>query len=287
MTIKDFYNQIFAEKNNFSELEGLTEGTTSDAATAADRFLNDVQSQSKVADWRLWIWVAAFTSWFLNKLFENFKTETREVAARKYAGSVPYYLEKMLAYQDGDSVEYINDTPTYAVKDESKQIIKYVSVSDGPGAVAVKVAKEGPVPLETDEFNRANAFLAKIKPPGINTNLVSAVADRIKYDVSIYFDPMRDENTVKTDVESAITSYFDTIPSQYFNTLNSSGVIIQSKFVDAIQAADGVVDVQVTALEHATGTGSYEVVDRIAGTYAGYVDVKHDLSNLNMVPNEL
>jgi hypothetical protein len=267
MTIKDFYNKIFTEKNNWPELDGFTEDSASDADTAADRFLNDVQSKSAVADWRLWIWIGAYISDFLNGLFELFKKETRESAKREYAGSQAYYVSKMKVYQDGDNVVYIKGAPTYEIIDESKQIIKFVSVpKSGGGAVGVKVALEGPSQLSTDQYNRANAYLQKITPPGIISNLISPVADRIKYDIEIFYNPLFDYTTVQAAVKTAI--------EDYFKNLNFDGEITRNAFIDAIQAVEGVNDVFVNSFEHATGVGDYNEVTRASQSYAGYVEIQ-------------
>lgn len=280
MTIKDFYNQIYAEKANWSELDSFVEGSASTSSTAADRFLNDVQSGSIVADWRLWIWLGAFMSWFLNGLFELFKKETEELANRKYAGSQAYYIDRMLAYQDGDNVAYVNGAPSYAVIDDTKKIIKFVSVprSSG-GAVAVKVAKEGPTPLTSEEYNRARAFLTEITPPGIISNLISAVADRVKYNIEIYFNPLFDFSAVETAAKAAMVSYFKTLP---FN-----GEITRNAFIDALQAVDGVSDVFVNSFEHATGVGDYAEIIRSAQSYAGYVELQDADSAITMTADEL
>jgi hypothetical protein len=280
MTIKDFYNQIYAEKANWSELDSFVEGSASTSSTAADRFLNDVQSNSAVADWRLWLWVVAFMSWFLNGLFELFKKETEELANRKYAGSQAYYVDRMLAYQDGDNVIYSNGNPTYSVIDESKRIISFVSVPrSGGGAVAVKVAKEGPTPLTSEEYNRTRAYLTEITPPGIISNLISAVADRVRYDIELFFNPLYDYTTVQAAVKAAIVSYFENLP---FN-----GEITRNAFIDAIQAVDGVMDVYINAFEHATGVGDYVEVTRAVQSYAGYVEIQDSESNVTMTADEL
>ncbi|WP_161947766.1 baseplate J/gp47 family protein [Rufibacter ruber] len=133
----------------------------------------------------------------------------------------------------------------------------------------VKVAKlvnNNLVKLTEAEVNGLKAYIAQIKTAGQKTMVSSLDADQISVNADVYYDPSFLPDTVKTNVITAITTYLKNI--------DFSGQIIVSRLQDAIQAVEGVKDVQIHNIRTRVSTetaANAETHTRIYDPYAGYV----------------
>ena len=116
-TINEIQTEILYNKDSASELDALSILTAPEQA--------NVDSGSKVSEWRLWVWVTAVAIWTLEKLFDIFKIEVEERIAATRVHTRRWYREKALAYQYDDT---LNESDVYDVIDPDKQIVKYASV---------------------------------------------------------------------------------------------------------------------------------------------------------------
>ena len=244
-----------------------------DAAKAAQPELDNLNSSSNTAIWKLWRYIVAAAHHTLEKLVE-------EQAAKAISGTTDWYAQRVLEFQYGDTISLVDYHPEYLVPDESKRIVSQVSVTDVYGAVLIKVAK-GEVgslePLSTDEQAALISYINQIKFAGVNTVLINQSADLLHFGADIYYNGQLDLTEFKTTVENTINSYIQGLP---FN-----GVFYTNKLIDKLQEVEGLNDVKINTLNVLPSGGSYKSIDRAYTPAAGYfeVDTTYPLNSINQL----
>ena len=250
-TVQQIYDAKIAEKNSQATLNSLQPNIDS-----AQTLLSDLTSTSKVANWRLWLWITSVSDWILETLFDKLKLEVDEIANNLVAATPRWYKTESLKFQYGHQLVYVNDKFQYSVVDENAKIIKRVAVVESSGQVRIKVATlVGSVvtPLDTDQLQAFEVYIKQIKPAGVNTAVISRVADLLKIAYSIYYDPLVPLATVKTNVETTINNYIADLP---FN-----GELVLNDLTAAIDAAVGVVNPVLLLAEAKYGAIPYSTIN--------------------------
>lgn len=267
-SIKEIYDEIIQEKESLSTLDGLLPSTET-----SDQLMDDLSSGSKVAIWRLWAWVIAFGHYLHEILFDEFIKMVDEKAAAAPAGTPQWYQKEMLKYQHGDNLQYINNRYVYDPVDESKRIIDLCAIEERPdGVVAIKVAKDEsgtPAPLTVAERDSAAAYANKIKFAGTRLVLITADADQLTIEYDIYYDPIIPLQDIQDAAQLAAEDYLDNLP---FN-----GAFNITKFTDALQSVDGVLDPMFVSAESLTFSGATFQFDVEQIAAAGYFEFTDDL----------
>ena len=275
-TIETIYNSIVTEKETQANLNGLL--PLSEDYTNLTAELN---TNSKVAQWRLHIYIVAVAIWTLEKLFDIYKQEVDIKADEAKPGTVKWWQNRLREFQYGDDVEIIDDAIVYPVKDTSKQILKMVAINElNTGVVTMKVAKvdgDSFQAIDTNEILAVQKYINTIKFAGTRTEVKSFNADLFKADIVIYYNPLLELAVIQTNVKHAI--------NDYLKSLNENGRFIESQLEDKIQNVTGVEDVVINALYVKTGVGSYTQIGRDYSTLAGYI--KADTSSGNSLDDTL
>ncbi len=284
-SIQEYYDELVAEKQNFSSLNGLTPISDSN-----QQLLQDLSSPSKVAIWRLMIWIFAFGSWIIDTLFDRHVEEVNKILENAIPGTARWLRNEILKFQYGDSLQWIDNKYQYAQVDESKKIIKYCSVNEVGGQVRIKVAKEvnhQPSPLTSNELNALKDYVNKIKFAGTNSIVTSNQPDKLKLSLKIYYDPqlLHPDGTLISDgstkpVEEAINNYLKNLPFD--------GTIYINRLLDEIQKAKGVIEPYIISIEATYGALPYQVINESYRADAGYViiDPNYPLSsNIQYIAN--
>lgn len=258
--VKEIYTLINDEVNNDADLSGAT-------------------SASKTAVYKLWMYVFAFLSWLQERLFNEAKMELQAIVDEGENGTDRWLAKEVVKFQYGDSLVF--DTATavysYAVIDETKQIIKRKAIISQNGLTLVKVAKEdgggNPLPLAGSELTAFESYLNAIQWAGTNIKAVSIASDKLWIPATIYFDALLTQSVVAANVEAAILGYLANLP---FNAEFSL-----TKLVDAIQLATGVVDVVLGDVQARPDTSTFSSVSRVYYPNSGYfeIDISHQLSS--------
>lgn len=270
-TVAEIYNDIIAEKEGQSALSGL--------APQGDTFkqlLNEMNSDSTKAIWRIWAAVVAVAIYTHEVLWDVFKKEVEDIAAAAPAGTPRWYQEQALAFQFGDDLEYIDSKYKYPVIDSDKQIVSRCAVEERPdGVVAIKTAKDdngAPVPLDSAEIAALQSYCNKIKFAGTRLAVLSLNADVVEVDLEVFYDPIVPLTTVQVDVQNAVDNYLDNLPFNARFRINH--------FIDAIQPVTGIVDVK---LNGATSTPSGQpsiVFDVSIVPASGYFEYSDQVDNM-------
>jgi hypothetical protein len=285
-SINDIQQAILNAKVSAQELDALSILTEAESG--------NVDSTSKVAEWRQWAWVVAVAIWALEKLFDTFKIEVEERIAATRVHTRGWYRETVLAYQDGDT---LNDSGKYDVIDPSKQIIKYASVRkvimSGHGALRVKAAKANGNDfsvLSANELAGLSAYMNLKTDAGTMIFATSTPPDSLKLSLDIYYDPQL-LNSDGTDKSTGANVVIGGIKS-YLKSMDFDGRLILTHLIDALQTIPGV---KIPVLQYAAAkinSGVYvDLYNPQTGTRqefynpdAGWLVLDEALTTINYVP---
>lgn len=263
MTTEEIYQSLVNEKDNYPELAEL-------------------DSSSKVAIWRLWVWIFAFASKAMYEIFESFKAYTEVTFAKNQQGTLLWWNTEIRAWQFGDTLQFLDGVFKYAVIDELKQLVSQVSLETLDAVLVFKVAKDdgagGLEPLTLTERDTLQGYINQIKFPGTFTTVISIVADDLKLNYKIYYNA----ELVQADIELAIANSVDL----YLASVVFNGKFQHTELTDQLQLIEGVefpIFENGFAKPDASPTIDYvEIVDNYTAS-AGYFKI--DELNLTMIPN--
>jgi hypothetical protein len=267
--ITEIYDEMIAGKAAMVALHNLQPDIDS-----AQTLLTELSSKSRVAVWRLMLFVTAVAIWTHEKLWDVFRAEVDAIVAAAVPGTAQWYRNQSLQFQLGDEMKYADYKYSYDPVDTTKQIIKRASATGRGGDVVLKVAREAggvPAKLAPDELLAFTAYIAKIKFAGTFCSIISDDADLINVSMRVYTDASiinadgeALNQTSSKPVEDAINNYLATLPWD--------GVVINSALTDAVQAVPGVSDVVLLATAaKAAQAANYQSISRTYRTVAGYI----------------
>ena len=243
--IKKTMTDAFMADADIRELYGIESG-----ATWAESF-------STVSVENILLYVVAACCHVVETLTEQWVKDVEDQMASAVVASVPWYYKMARAFQLGDGLVFFDDTQRYgyAKEDEKKQVVKYAAVRDRGTSVEILVsgeADDSPVPLSDSVLSAFKQYMNRVKVAGIVLNIRSQAADRMTIAAKVWVDPLviDSSGTLISDgtrpVDAAIESYLKNIV--YGGTFN------KTKLVDAIQAVDGVEDVELGDCKYKTST---------------------------------
>ena len=259
--------------------------------------LNGLNSNSRVAIWRLWVYIISVAIWSLEKLFDLHRTDIDKRLTELKPHTARWYRSKALAFQYGfglsfDSDKYNNQWLTEEQIEASK-IIKYSAVveSKNEGRLIVKIAGEQGDTLQpiTDAQRQSfEAYLQEIKDAGVRLSVVNYQPDILHLQMKIIYDPLvLDSNgqsitKATKPVEETIISYLKRLP---FN-----GELVLAHLIDALQQAEGVkiphlVLAQSKNITSGGGYGAFETIEISKIPTAGYftIDNFNDITYVSNV----
>jgi hypothetical protein len=266
-TTEEIYNATIEAKATFAELDGLAPG-----ADDAQTLLTDLGNETNVADWRLWTYLYSYAQSLLEQFFDIFKAEIKEIGATSHFGTLPWWRQAARQFQYGYDLLWDETLLKfkYATVDEDSQIIKRAASTSYPDTqeVVIKVAKADGEPLTAPEKAAFEAYCIEIAAAGINTTVISQVADDFKVDIEIFYDPlvMADNGSLLSDpaifpVEDAILNHL--------SSLDFNGEIVKTFLQDEIQKADGVVNPVIRFAYSRVGAAPYSEIGDKQQAFSG------------------
>ena len=266
-------------------------------AKAQEPALNELNSTSKVAIWRLWVYIITVAIWSLEKIFDLHRTDIDKRLAELKPHTARWYRSKALAFQYGfdllpDSDTFNNQGHTEEQIEASK-IVKYSAVVESPneGRLIVKIATEqgGQLQPITDAQKQAfEAYLQEIKDAGVRLSVVNYQPDILHLQMKIVYDPL-----VLDSNGQSITNAFNPIErtiKDYLKRLPFNGELVLAHLIDALQQAEGVkiphlVLAQSKNITSSGEYGAFETIEISKIPTAGYftIDNFNDITYISNV----
>lgn len=259
--------------------------------------LDELNSTSKVAIWRLWVYIIAVAIWSLEKIFDIHRADIDKRLAELKPHTARWYRSKALAFQYGfdllpDSDKFNNQGHTEEAIEASK-IVKYSAVVESPneGRLIVKIATEQVDTLQpiTDAQKQAfESYLQEIKDAGVRLSVVNYQPDILHLQMKIVYDPL-----VLDSNGQSITNAFNPIErtiKAYLKKLPFNGELVLAHLIDALQETEGVkIPHLVLAQSKNIGTngeyGAFEAIEISKIPTAGYftIDNFNDITYVSNV----
>ena len=266
-------------------------------AKAQEPALNELNSTSKVAIWRLWVYIIAVAIWSLEKLFDLHRADIDKRLAELKPHTARWYRSKALAFQYGfdlltDSDKF-NNTGHTEEQIEASKIVKYSAVVESPneGRLIVKIATEQVDTLQpiTDVQKQAfEAYLSEIKDAGVRLSVVNYQPDILHLQMKIVYDPLVLDSNGQS-IANAFNPIERTIKA-YLKKLPFNGELVLAHLIDALQETEGVkIPHLVLAQSKNIGTngeyGAFEAIEISKIPTAGYftIDNFNDITYVSNV----
>lgn len=239
--IDDILNEMLTAKAATPELDGLT-------------------SDSRVAVWRLLLYVVAVAVWSMEKLWDIFRAEVDDYVARSVPHTLRWYRDRVLEFREGKELNWLDGAFRYPPLEDGEdledlQIVTQAAVVEAPGTLLVKVAtgSGGSLqPLTLPQAERVLAYVNQIKDAGNFITLVNEPPDELKLTGTIYVDPLLINlsdgslvsNPSRKPAEEAVLAYINAENEENFN-----GELRRTRLVDILQQAEGVKDPVLTSVQ--------------------------------------
>jgi len=214
-----------------------------------DPGLQDLNSSSKVAVFRLFAYIVAVAISVNELVFDTHKTEVDGLLFNQKSGRLSWYRYMALNFQYGFDLvtdkDYYDNTGVSTEIIEDSKIIKYCAVvePDDESRILIKIAKKEGDNLtnftDPDQVEAVEAFFEEIKYPGKIT-IVNYEADRLFLNIQIKRDALvlNDEGMSKLEgnypVQEAIEAFMLEVG---FN-----GELSMSFLIAKIKSVPGVLD---------------------------------------------
>ena len=254
-------------------------------AKAQEPVLESLNSTSKVAIWRLWVYIIAVAIWSLEKLFDQHRADIDKRLAELKPHTARWYRSKALAFQYGfdllpDSDTFNNQGHTEEAIEASK-IVKYSAVVESPneGRLIVKIATEQVDTLQpiTDAQKQAfEAYLQEIKDAGVRLSVVNYQPDILHLQMKIVYDPLVLDSNGQSILHA--TKPIETAIKDYLKRLPFNGELVLAHLIDALQQAEGVkiphlVLAQSKNITSGGDYGAFETIEISKIPTAGYFSI--------------
>ena len=269
-TLKVIYDEMIAEKNTFSYLDELQPNIDS-----YQTMLQSLTSSSKVAVWRLIMFVCALAIWTHEKLMDVQTAEIEQRAEDAIPMVTAWYRQIALEWQDGDPLIWDGSKYIYSPVNINNRTVEYAAALESNYQVIVKVAKDNgsgvPAALSVAEKARFTTYLNLRKGAGVNTDTISQAADAVSITCIIYYDPLVLDSSGVLIEDGVTTPIVDAVNDYVYGlgTVNFNAKFRVIDLVDALQAARGFKNVTFSAI----GVTSPAVVNVLSATGQEYQSV--------------
>lgn len=214
--------------------------------------LTEFENTSRMSIIDAFTWVTSACIWTFENILDVFKIDIVRDLDNRINGTPGYYANALLKYQHGDELVMSDDGTqfSYASIDPTKRIITKVSYSENDlegfhdKELLFKVAKGDPgayEKLSDEELIQARAYLRQIAFAGTHFLMVSRKGDVLIPRVTVYYDGAVSTDEVYANIEKSLNDFIE--------KMDFNGMTYAQKIIDAIQAADHVVDVYIDNTE--------------------------------------
>lgn len=247
--IKAAMTQQFMADATIIDRYGLQEG-----AVFEDTF-------SAVSLESIWFGIVASAIYVLESIFDVFREDVDAKIAGAVVASIPWYHKIALEFQYGDSLVFDAATQgfVYPTVDTSKQLVKFASCRDMGGGVYVLVsgadADGNPVALSSAVLTAFESYLRERKPAGVLLDVRSYNPDQVRLQLTVQYDPQVLTSSGELIADPSVKPVEASVEA-YLRGIVYGGVLNKTKLVDAVQGAQGVLDVVLDSVAVKPANGS-------------------------------
>ncbi len=283
---KEIQQTVLDAKAQATELNAL------DVLTVEEQTLSNATSTSKVANWRLWVWIISFAIW----VHEKFVSQNAE---NSRPHTIRWYQEQAYSFIDGcpliwENGQFYFDTNGLTAEEiaQRKIIARCAVLESNDGELVFKIGKNnaGSIePLSPAELIRFTKFLNDIKDAGNILRIINEVADLLKLTITAYVDvEMIDlDNGKQLNVSGDVYPVVDAVNS-YLENLEFNGAFVREFLRGKIQAADGVKLVTLVDAQWKYAAFPFDTIGEWKVPEAGYFKINPgDLAITYLNSNEL
>ena len=220
----------------------------------ANENLVQLNSTSKAAMYRLFVYVIAFAIWTLELLFDKHAVEVDIKIFNQKSGRPSWYRTMALQFQYGFDLvpdkDYFDNSTATEEQIEASKIIKYAAVNeaDDESRLIVKIAGEIDKKLsdftDPDQVEAIKAYFNEIKYPGKIT-IINYKADQLYLNIQIKRDPLLiSETGMKKGTDGGGYPVTEAL-KEFMKELDFNGELRLSALVDKLQVIPGVLDATV------------------------------------------
>ena len=256
--IEEIQEEMLTAKENNIHLAELQDTTT--VTNIFKRIYNHVfgasKSSSKVAIWRLWIYIVSFCIWTLEVLFDVHSSDVDKKLSELKPHTPRWYRGKALRFQYG--FDLIEDTDVFKNEGatdeaiENSKIIKYSAVTEleNESRLIIKIATEENnllSPVNDTQLNAFKAYVSEFKDAGVPITVINFLPDRLRINLKIVRDQLildangMNRKTGTFPVNEAIAEFLKELP---FN-----GNLSIQKLEEKILQVKGVNDLGLALAE--------------------------------------
>ncbi|SNA83452.1 conserved hypothetical protein [Flavobacterium psychrophilum] len=244
-SINEIQESILTALNQASNLNALQILTTSEQS------LLNANSSSKVAVWRLWVWIFSFAIWVHEQIVSKNAENSRPHTIR-------WYREQCLNFLDGLALTWFNgqfqyDLTNVTDSDVRKIINRCALLESNNGELVIKIATDnnGSIePVTPQQLVRFKAYLMQIKDAGNRIRVINQSADLLKIGLTVYVDPL----VIDLQTGKLLSTANPVFPvkeaiNNYLEKLEFNGAFVRTFFQDELQKATGVILPKIDILE--------------------------------------
>lgn len=273
-SISDWYDIMIAEKNTFANLNVYQPNIDS-----SQTLLTDLKSTSKVARWRLMLWVVATCAFAVEVLLDVAILTMQAIAAKSRYGTLPWYAAVAKEFQYGDALTQVNLEYVYAVIDPTKQIVAVAAANEGSGKVNIKIARLNAgvlAPLTSPQLSAFTSYINLKKAAGSTVQVINNNPDELRLYLAVNFDPLVLSPTGELITSPGIYPVEDAV-ELYLSSLPFDGKFELIKLIDKVQEYcldKGVVSVYVTNATSRYGANPFVAFTQSYYPNAGYMIIE-------------
>lgn len=232
-------------------------------------------STSRVAVWRLLIYVVAMAIWVHEQIVELNAENSRPHTKR-------WYREQSLAFMDGHPLIWKDGRFTYDTSGMTAQQIaqakkvSHVAIAEtANGILVIKTATNGangtePLPMAT--HGRFTSYMGQIKDAGNRLEYINQAADHLQLDLTVWVGDMAIDIVTGERLDTPGTFPVEDACKDYLNSLEFNGAFVKTFLVDALQKVDGVFIPKVDSLKHRVLVNPFEAVAEYILPFSGHFE---------------
>ncbi len=284
-SINEIQESILESINSDTELNALEVLTTNEK--------DNLTSSSKVAIWRLFVFVISVSFWTIEKLFDTLKQEIEELLYLLKPHKPSWYRKKVLDFQFGQELnekDYYDNTNLTVKQIEDAKVVKYAAVVEINSILYIKVAAQQDairVRLSDDQEAALIQYIKLIRDAGVKVRLVNRDADLLKLEIDAYYNPLEiDANGARLD--GSDNEPLQNKLQQYLKEFEFNGELVLTKLTDQLQQVQGI---EMPVIKNASYKFGNQVDwTEINETYqsdAGHMKINTEDLTINWIPRDV